>query len=957
MKHLLTLIILLLYLNVEAQTVVTTTPQYPTETDSIIVYFDATKGDAGLKGFTGDVYAHTGVITNLSTSNSDWRYVMAPWATNYSDIKLVRDSTDHYHLVIGNPRTYYSGNHENHGAIPDNEHILKLAFVFRDATGSRTGRDVGGKDIFAPIFASGISIILNSPTVNSDFGDPARSPYFAQSGSTFNISATTTEEATITLFINGVQKTQTISTSIAYPYVVNSYPIGLTNVQIIAVDAASRKDTVQFSIMRNPAVKIANPPAGTQIGINYGSDPTKVTLAFYAPKKNFVYAVGEFGSSDWKVDTAYFMNRYEPKTDSVIWWKTISNLESGKEYAYQFLVDGNLRIYDPYTEKILDGDNDKYIPAAVYPNLKAYPAGKTSGLVSVLQTGQPAYQWQVAQFTRPAREKLVIYELLVRDFVSTHWYQTIKDTLSYLKKLGVNAIELMPITEFEGNDSWGYNPTTYFAPDKYYGTKNDLKALIDECHKNGIAVIQDIVLNHAYNSNSMAQLYWDSVNNRPAADNPWFNVTSPNTSYSWGNDFNHASKDTKYFVDRVTSFWLTEYKMDGFRFDFSKGFTNTPGDGTAYDASRIAILERIARKIWDVSPGAYVILEHFTANSEEMELSINGLMLWGNLNSSYSNAAKGYVSNSNINDISYKQRGWTLPNLVGYMESHDEERLMYNNLNSGYSSGTYNIRDLSTALDRIKLAANLFILVPGPKMIWQFGEIGYDYSIDYGGRLADKPVRWDYYLYSGERRKVYNTFASLIKLKKDYPAFSSSNFTLNGSFPVKSLYITDATMNAAAMGNFDVVPQTFTANFPSQGTWYEFFTGETLTVGSTNPTLTFQPGEFRLYTTQYIPRTDVVTGVEDLNELTKSYSLSQNYPNPFNPSTVIKYQLAQAGQVVLKVYDLLGREVASLVNEYQEAGAHSAAFSGAGRQLSSGIYFYRLQAGRFTAVKKMILIK
>jgi pullulanase/glycogen debranching enzyme len=453
------------------------------------------------------------------------------------------------------------------------------------------------------------------------------------------------------------------------------------------------------------------------------------------------------------------------------------------------LVDGNLRIYDPYTEKILDGDNDQSIPATVYPNLKSYPTGKTSGLVSVLQTGQPAYSWNVPQFIRPAKGNLVIYELLVRDFVSTHWYKTIIDSLSYFKKLGVNAIELMPVTEFEGNDSWGYNPSTYFAPDKYYGTKNDLKALIDACHQNGIAVIQDIVLNHAYNSNSMAQLYWDNINNRPAANNPWFNTVSPNPNYSYGNDFNHESKDTKYFVDRVTSFWLTEYKMDGFRFDFTKGFTNTPGEGTPYDAKRIAILKRITNKIWSVVPDAYVILEHFCANTEETELANYGMMLWGNMNSNYSEASMGKIdaTSSLIINISYKQRGWGFPNLVGYMESHDEERLMYNNITSGNSNSSYNIKDLSTALSRIQEAANLFIIVPGPKMIWQFGELGYDISINVNERLGDKPLPWsdglNYYSNSG-RRKLFNTFASLIKLKNNYPVFSSSDFQLNTSFAV-----------------------------------------------------------------------------------------------------------------------------------------------------------------------------
>lgn len=942
MKIYFSLFALFICINLSAQTVVTTQPQYPTETDQITITFDVTNtnpaGKTPLINYTGSVYAHTGVWIN--NDNSSWQKVIGAWGDNAIQPQLTSIGTNRYQIVVNNPKNYY-------GVTSSLQKITTLNFVLRSSDGSKQT-----EDIHIPLYSAGISIVVNSPTVNLNYGDPMRSPVFISSGATQTISVSTTVTGTIKLFVNGVQKTQSSTNSLSYNYVANDNLEGRNDIKITAVDNASNKDSTQFVIMKNPAINNIPLPAGNQIGINYGSDPTKVTLAFYAPNKSFVYAVGDFGNSDWKVDASYFMNRYEAKTDSIIWWTTISNLESGKEYSYQFLVDGNLRIYDPYTEKILDESNDSYIPSTVYPNLKAYPSSKTSGLVSVLQTNQPAYTWQVPQFVRPAKEKLVIYEMLIRDFVSTHWYKTIADTLSYLKRLGVNAIELMPVIEFEGNDSWGYNPSTFFAPDKYYGTKNDLKALIDACHQKGIAVIMDIVLNHAYGSNSMAQLYWDNVNNRPASNNPWFNTVSPNTSYSYGNDFNHESKDTKYFVDRVTSFWLTEYKFDGFRFDFTKGFTNTPGEGTPYDASRIAILKRIANKIWTVSPGAYVILEHFCANSEEMELANNGMMLWGNNNNSYNQATMSNLSSANFNNISYKNRGWGVPNVVGYMESHDEERLMYNNLNS-FSS---RITGLATALSRMQLAASLFILVPGPKMIWQFGEVGYDYSINYLGRLTAKPIRWDYY-YNDDRRNLYYTYAYLNGLKTKYPAFSSTNFTLDAYLAVKSLYINDPSMNIAVFGNFEIIPQDYQASFQSTGTWYDFFSGTTLNVTDIHMNINLQPGEFRLYTTQRINKTDVVTSVDKEEKIPVSFNLFQNYPNPFNPSTVITYQLPVSSHVTLKVFDLLGREVITLVDAYENAGTHNARFSMVNSRLSSGIYFYRLQAGKFVSTKKMVLIK
>jgi len=92
-------------------------------------------------------------------------------------------------------------------------------------------------------------------------------------------------------------------------------------------------------------------------------------------------------------------------------------------------------------------------------------------------------------------------------------------------------------------------------------------------------------------------------------------------------------------------------------------------------------------------------------------------------------------------------------------------------------------------------------------------------------------------------------------------------------------------------------------------------------------------------------------------ELSLAYILEQNYPNPFNPSTVISYQLAANSFVTLKVYDVLGNEVAVLANEWQQAGSYSAQFTTSGKQLASGMYFYTLTAGKFVDTKKFILLK
>ncbi|HEY6906418.1 MAG TPA: alpha-amylase family glycosyl hydrolase, partial [Ignavibacteriaceae bacterium] len=651
--------------------IVITVPATPTENDSITIYFDATQpGAEQLLNYTGTLYTHTGVNTNLG----DWQHVIGNWGNNSNQPALTRDSANHYHLTIGLPRQFY-------GVTDPSEHIQALAFVFRSADATKQTVP----DIFVNLYEPGLNLIVNYPDVDLEFGDPLRSPVFSGENDTTDISITCvaigTLTSSITLYFDGVFAAQSDSSRLLSQFLASDYSPGAHTITAVAHDTSDITDTVSFVVVINPQVVNLPLPAGNTHGINYTST-SEVTLALYAPYKEFVYVIGDF--NDWKVDSAYYMYRDEITPDSVVWWIKINNLNPGEEYAFQYLVDGKIRIGDPYTEKVLDPYNDQYISDTTYPGLKPYPYGKTAEMVSVLQTDRQPYQWQTTNFQRPAKTDLVIYELLIRDFVSSHDYQTLKDTLGYLKNLGVNAIELMPVMEFDGNESWGYNPAYHAALDKYYGTSDNLKRFIDEAHADSIAVILDIVLNHAYGQNPLVRLYFDNVNNRPAADNPWFNVVSPNPVYSWGYDFNHESSATKYYVDRINKFWLTEYRIDGFRFDFSKGFTNTPGDGWNYDPARIAILERMAGKIWQTDPSAYVVLEHFTANQEEIELSNHGMMLWGNHNCNYNQATMGYPSGPcgtwDFSGISYKVRNWNNPYLVGYMESHDEERLMYKNL-------------------------------------------------------------------------------------------------------------------------------------------------------------------------------------------------------------------------------------------------------------------------------------
>lgn len=592
---------------------------------------------------------------------------------------------------------------------------------------------------------------------------------------------------------------------------------------------------------------------GTVTGDSYREGITRISddsLAFvlFAPGKSTVHLIGDF--NDWTVSDAYRMEK-----DENLFRLKIGGLEKDREYVCQYLIDNKIRIADPYANKLSDPVYDADISPDIYPNLIAYPAGRTTEIAMVVSTGRETYNWQVGNFKADNVNNLVIYEILIRDFTEKRSIKGVQEKLPYLKSLGVNAIELMPFNEFEGNDSWGYNPSFYFATDKAYGTSVDYKNFIDACHGNGIAVIMDMVLNHSYGQCPLVRMY-QNAGGAPSSANPWYNTASPNQVYSWGYDFDHESQYTRQFVDSVCAFWIQEYKIDGFRFDFTKGFTNNPGDGWNYDQQRIDILKRMADQIWKRKKDALIILEHLTDNSEEKALAEYGMLLWGNLNYRMNEATMGWIQkntdgswNSDISWGAYKERGWALPNLVAYMESHDEERLMYKNNRYGKEENGYDVKDLSTGLQRTAGAAVLFFSLPGPKMMWQFGELGYDYflgSTAEEGRLEKKPVRWDYYDEPG-RKALHDVFATMITLKKENAVFDTGNFTYELKEPFKYVALVSSDKNVVAMANFDVVDVAKEVNFGRTGTWTDYFTGQKLTTSSPTGKIILAPGEYRLY--------------------------------------------------------------------------------------------------------------
>ncbi len=833
------------YIGIFAQ--VTTVPSPPLDNQSVTITFNAAEGNKGLMGYTGDVYAHTGVITSESANGSDWKYTKAEWSENKSECKLTSIGDNKFTLEITpSIREFYG--------VPEAEKINQLAFVFRNADGSKVGKTSSDGDIFKDVTTTNITVTINTPKASGVF----------ETGTSVDVSISATNSTGITIYVDDVEVGSGSTNELETTFVAGT--VGKHTFKAEATDGSSTVSQSLDFFVRSTVVN-ETMPSGLKRGVN-AIDDESVTIVLFAPDKTFVHVIGEFNS--WLPSDDYLM-----KKDGDYFWLTINSLNKDTEYAFQFYIDGEIRIADPYTNKTLDPD-DQYISESVYPNLKDYPTGLTSHVASVFKINEDKYVWNVEEFTNPDVSKLVIYELHVRDWSDNGDIKTVTDSIDYFKRLGVNTIELMPFNEFEGNDSWGYNPSFYFAPDKAYGTANDYKEFIDVCHQNGIAVLMDIVLNHSFGQSPFARMYLDD--GKPAANNPWYNTDSniENSGLSWGYDFNHESIHTKELVDSICSFWMSEFKIDGYRFDFTKGFSNTiftiANDEWANgpDPARLTILKRMADEIWKRNSDAIISFEHLADNSEEKELADHGILLWGNHNYNFNEATMGYheSNKSDFSWASYKNRGWDNPHIINYMESHDEERIMYKNKQHGDTNGSYNVQDLATGLKRTEAAAAFLISIPGPKMIWQFGELGYDFSIntctdgaiDDGCRTGRKPIKWEYQD-DENRQSLFATYSKLIKLKKEEPVFSTSEFTMDVSSSIKLIKLDYEGSDVRLIGNFDLVEKAALPQFSTTGYWFNHFTGDSINVTDLNMTYTLQPGEFALLSEKkfkgFIPNTSI----------------------------------------------------------------------------------------------------
>jgi pullulanase/glycogen debranching enzyme len=858
-------------------------PAFPTVNDIVTVTYDATQGNATLVG-QSQIYCHAGLITSASTSPTNWQFVQGNWGTVDPEVAMTNIGNNKHTITIDIDQFY---------GFPAGTNVLKLAFVFRNASGNIVGRAADGSDIYYDMYPANAGLLAS-------FFHPSAGAIL-DINEVLSIDAAANQTSTLTLKEDG-QILQTLTNATQLSYNLTATSAGTHLLEFIADNGTTQViDSTYYTV--NPIVVPQNPTySNLQNGINYINDTT-VVLQLHAPQKEHIYVIGDFNS--WTPTTNYHMNL---ATNNTTWWLEITGLTAGQKYGYQYLIDGNMRFADPLSTLILDPNNDNNIGAATNPNPHPYPMGLTTGFVTIMQPGAQPYNWAVTNFTAPEKKDLVIYELLVRDFVAKRNYQTLIDTLDYLTKLGINAIELMPPGEFENNESWGYNPSFHMALDKYYGTPEKFKEFVDSCHARGIAVIVDMVLNHAFGQSPMVNMYWDAANNRPAANNPWFNAICPHEPYCWGYDYDHTRLAVQQYIDQVNRYWVETYNIDGFRFDYTKGFIN---NANGYSMERINLLKRMADEIWAFKPNAYIILEHWCDNSEEEQLADYGMMLWGNVTHGYQQALMGFPNASNISSGIYTNRGWSVPHLVSYAESHDEERTMFEALTYGNNTNsTHNARNLYTALGRAQALGVIFLTQPGPRMLWQFQELGYDISIDVPCRVCNKPILWNYYT-QARRRQLYDVYAATLALRNEHETFRSLSFQYSLTGAVKRVNMNHSSMNGVSMANFATSTQSGIPSFQHAGWWYEYFTGDSINVTNALAPISLTAGEYRIYTDVKLAKPVITEAPVSVEELLVSAFELKVFPNPAQQSVNLGFTslsiepydillLNEAGQVVVQ---------------------------------------------------------
>ena len=594
------------------------------------------------------------------------------------------------------------------------------------------------------------------------------------------------------------------------------------------------------------------------------------------------------------------------------------------------------------------------------------------------------------QWAKQAR----VYFMFPKAFTAQGTIPAAATRLQYIKDMGFNVIWLMPVMKnaypIDQNYGPGYNITDFYNVAPEYGTNQDFKNFISQAHNLGIKVILDVTPNHTSRFHPQSQdahlfkqdsRYWNWYEHTTISHNTnglgqSFDADGFNY-YSGFSDqllnYNWADVDARTEMINVYKYWIKEFGLDGYRFDVYWG------PHRRYGEQNMGIPLRAALK--HIKPDIFLLAEDDGTGSGT-ETIYADYATGGGVDAaydfkSYFNQIRGFSFSTLAVDNLHNElnNGGFFPGpnslYMRFMESQDEDRITY------FYSGS-NSLDATTTFIKSKPMASVIFSVPGFPMIWNGQEVGWGYGLSGAKEKRNRStILWDF-----QGALILRPhYQRLAWIRGAFPAFATQTFSRIGTndgavYGILRPYLND---NAITLANIAEQQRSVTLNLSISGTPNLLFSNPTdgktyyvndvyndttyqitFTGGLANFSMNIPPyGSAVLIISDSVRKIIVpkITSVQQLAEsmIPENYSLAQNYPNPFNPSTMINYQLPMNSLVTVKVFDVVGREVATLVNERQEAGTYQTSFNAQG--LSSGLYFYQLRAGNYSEVKKMLLLR
>ena len=538
-------------------------------------------------------------------------------------------------------------------------------------------------------------------------------------------------------------------------------------------------------------------------------------------------------------------------------------------------------------------------------------------------------------------DSLVLYEIYTPSYGPTSSQTGLKGLLAKLddlSSLGINAVWLTPI--FDGNYN-GYAEKNYYKINPALGTEDDLRQVVLKAHQKGIKIILDMVINHTWIQHPFFQNVMALKGNSPFANYYlWSGVPGSSAFsyyYSWTDlpNMNVNNPELEEYLFNMAEYWIREFDVDGYRCDVAWGI----------DSRNHSFWQEMRRRIKLLKPEAFLLAESPADNN--LGGYVNGLDIFNHkFDAAYD----------------WELRGFDAGAIYTLFTSTVNAPILNPIITKSYPVNDYPMRFVENhdflratsqfGINQSKLAHTLVFTVGGIPLIYGGGEVGELSQLN--------PITWT----DPNNFKPY--FTKLISIRKKYIKNNAQvNVLSNSSSTLVESYLTISDTNKIlTIANFSGNAQSITVNFAGNVTdsslyVYDLFADTSVQISASQiNSVTFKLSglEAMVFSLQK----NTPTSVRGNENTVYQYQLEQNYPNPFNPSTVITYSIRQPGNVRVIVFDLMGREVAVLVNQNQNSGTYKVAWNGknsSGTSVSSGIYFYSINSGSFVSTKKMILLK